>query len=84
MTEEKKLSLMGSRQRLEIDAAYQQTGERDGIPLEKGVVLSEEYLVQNKEQIEKMFAHFTAYPDTFLDLITPEGDNFSLFFYQRI
>lgn len=27
---------------------------------------------------------FTAYPDCYIDLITPEDDNISLFFYQRI
>lgn len=28
--------------------------------------------------------HFTAYPDLFLDTITPTEDGFKLFFYQRI
>ena len=31
-----------------------------------------------------MMSIFSAYPDVFLDMITPEGSNFSLFFYQRI
>jgi hypothetical protein len=31
-----------------------------------------------------MLTFFSAYPDLFLDLITPENENFQLFFYQRI
>ena len=30
-----------------------------------------------------MLSIFTAYPDIFLDFITPEDSNFQLFFYQR-
>lgn len=59
-------------------------GMRDGIPIEKGVILNEDYLVKNLSEIERMFQFFTAYPDLFIDLITPETDNISLFFYQRI
>lgn len=54
---------------------------RDGIPLEKGVSLSEDFLEKNLENIEKTMAYFTAYPDKFLDLIAVEGENFHLFFY---
>lgn len=84
MEKNKKLELISQHQRFERDVAYQQTGMRDGIPLEKGVALNEDYLEKNKEHIEDVFAYFTAYPDLFLDLIGTEGDNFSLFFYQRI
>lgn len=59
-------------------------GMRDGVPIEKGVILNEDYLVKNLSEIERMFQFFTAYPDLFIDLITPETDNISLFFYQRI
>jgi hypothetical protein len=59
-------------------------GYKKGIPVEKGVILSEEYLIEHKEEIGNMLTFFTAYPDLFIDLITPEDDNFQLFFYQRI
>ena len=59
-------------------------GERDGIPVEKGVVLNEDFLTKNIEHLEDMAHFFTTYPDLYLDMITPEGSNFTLFFYQRI
>lgn len=31
-----------------------------------------------------MVSYFSAYPDCYLSLITPENENFELFFYQRI
>lgn len=61
-----------------------QHGYKNGIEIEKGVVLNEDYLQEHKEEIGKMFSIFSAYPDLYLDLITPEGSNFNLFFYQRI
>ena len=61
-----------------------QRGSREGIEIEKGVVLNEDYLIKHKEQIGDMMSIFTAYPDVFLDFISPEGSNFNLFFYQRI
>ena len=61
-----------------------QRGYRDGIEIEKGIILNEDYLNRNKDNIGQMMSIFTAYPDIFLDFITPEGSNFQLFFYQRI
>ena len=61
-----------------------QRGYRDGIEIEKGIVLNEDYLNKNKDNIGQMISIFTAYPDIFLDFITPDGSNFQLFFYQRI
>lgn len=58
--------------------------ERDGILIEKGVVLTEDYLNQHLDFFKKVSFFFTAYPDVFLDLIKPTESNFSLFFYQRI
>jgi hypothetical protein len=43
--------------------------------------LNEEYLLQHKQEIGELFSFFSAYPDLFIDLITPEDDNFQLFFY---
>ena len=57
---------------------------RDGIELEKGVMLSEERIIEHEELYKKYCEFFTAYPDLFIDLITPIDSNFQLFFYQRI
>ena len=84
MNEQKKLTLLQGRKKLESSSDYVRQGYKKGIPVEKGVILSEDYLNNNKENIGKMMAFFTAYPDLFIDLITPEEDNFKLFFYQRI
>ena len=84
MVENKKLKLLENRRKLEDAAEYQRVGYKNGIPIEKGISLNEEYLQQRKEEIGKMMGFFTAYPDLFLDLITPEDTNFQLYFYQRI
>lgn len=84
MIESKKLKLLENKRKLENAAEYQQIGYKKGIPVEKGVILNEEYLLSHKKEIGDMFSFFSAYPDLFLDLITPEEENFSLFFYQRI
>jgi hypothetical protein len=47
-------------------------------------VLNESYLEENQEELGNIFSIFTAYPDVFLDLITPENGTIKLFFYQRI
>lgn len=57
---------------------------REGIELEKGAILTEEYLIKNEGLFEKYANFFSAYPDLFIDLITPSDSNFSLFFFQRI
>lgn len=54
------------------------------IPLEKGVSLNIDKISKNREFYEKYANFFTAYPDLFIDLITPVDSNFKLFFYQRI
>lgn len=59
-------------------------GYRDGVEIDKGAILNEDYLKTNKSNLEKMFGFFTVYPDLFIDLITPEDENFKLYFYQRI
>ncbi len=58
--------------------------ERQGIVLEKGVVLSEEYLEEHRDFFEDLADIFTAYPDLYLDLIKPSDSTMDLFFYQRI
>ena len=57
---------------------------RDGIELEKGVLVSEEWLINHEQFLLKQIEFFTAYPDLFLDLITPPTSSFTLFPYQRV
>ena len=56
----------------------------DGIELEKGVVLTPSFLERNEDLIADYMQTWSAYPDIYLDLITPEDSNFILFPYQRI
>lgn len=79
-----KKRLAGILETRESLMAGTQTVERDGTPLEKGVVLTEKYLESIEQQLQEVFEYYTAYPDCFLDDIKPEYENFSLFFYQRI
>lgn len=57
---------------------------RDGIELEKGVVINESWLKKNEELLYDCWCLFAAYPDIYLDMIKPENSNFDLFPYQRI
>ena len=57
---------------------------RDGIELEKGVVLTPDFLERNEDLIANTIEIFSAYPDIFLDLITPTDSIFSLFPFQRL
>ena len=41
-------------------------------------------VIDNEENVQRMLDFFVAYPDRFIDYITPEDSNFKLFFYQRI
>lgn len=56
---------------------------RDGIELEKGVALTEDYLTKIKPHLEEILGTFIAYPDLYLDTIKSEVSP-DLFFYQRI
>lgn len=55
-----------------------------GVDIEKGVVLTEDYVVAHEPLIRKYFSFFTAYPDLFLDIIQSTDTKMELFFYQRI
>ena len=59
-------------------------GTREGTTIDKGVILNEYYLEENKNNIGDAMSIFTAYPDIYLDLIKPQDSSFTLFFYQRI
>ena len=57
---------------------------RNGIFVEKGVILSEDRITKHFKLFSKWISFFTAYPDLFIDLITPKDSHFKLFPYQRI
>ena len=59
---------------------------KDNIPLEKGVILTRNFLDSNQELFTDYLNYWLLYPDMFLDSIAPVEDakNFHLFFYQRI
>ena len=57
---------------------------KDGIELEKGVVLTPDFLERNEDLIANTIEIFSAYPDIFLDMITPEDSTFNLFPFQRL
>ena len=56
----------------------------DGIELEKGVVLTPSFLEKNEDLIADYIQIWSAYPDIYLDLITPQNSTLTLFPYQRI
>ena len=72
------------RTRKSLNEEIMQRGMREGIEIEKGGILTEQYLIEHEELFREYADFFTAYPDIFLDLIKPEDSNFTLFFYQRI
>ena len=57
---------------------------KDGIELEKGVVITESWLERNEELLYDSWCLYSAYPDIYLDMITPSTSNFTLFPYQRV
>ena len=59
---------------------------RDGIPIEKGIVLTKEFLDTNQELFTKYLNLWILYPDLFLDAIQDSADavNFHLKPFQRI
>ena len=82
MQEKRKKVILSARQELMAED-FVEHAERDGIELEKGAVITNEYLERHKEELEKWVQLFTAYPDYYLDIIRPTDSEFSLFFYQR-
>lgn len=57
---------------------------REGIKIDKGVILTEDRIMENYELFTQYMSFFTAYPDLFIDMITPKDSHFQLFPYQRI
>ena len=58
--------------------------KREGIVLEKGVVLTTPYLESIEEKLQKAIQIWSSYPDIYLEMILPADSNFSFFPYQRI
>lgn len=81
---EEKLPFIQDTSVATVRDGVQEAALRDGVPLQKGVTLTEDFIIENRELIEKYLSFFTAYPDIFLDVIKQEDSGFSLFFYQRI
>lgn len=67
-------SLFGQRERI----------LRDGIELEKGAIITNDWLEKNEQLLYDSWCIYTAYPDIYLDVIRPAKSNFNLFPYQRI
>lgn len=57
---------------------------REGIELEKGFELNEAWVEKHRKGIEYICALFTAYPDYFIQLITPVDSHFQLYYYQKL
>lgn len=69
-----------------INNSQQEIVLRDGVPIEKGVVLTKEYLDANQELFTNYLNHWLLYPDNFLDTIQNSEDakHFHLLPFQRI
>lgn len=78
----KRDDILKKRENLEKELVKR--GQRDGVEIEKGAVLTEDFLIKNEELFRKYLEYFSAYPDLLLDMIKPSESTFSLFFYQRI
>lgn len=57
---------------------------RNGVEIDKSVVLTKDKIEASRELIEKYVALWTVYPDLYLDFIKPVDSTFNLTFYQRI
>ena len=65
---------------------FEEVVVRDGIPVEKGITLTREYLDANQELFTKYLNLWILYPDLFLDAVQSVDDakNFHLMPFQRI
>ena len=82
MQEKRRKIILSARQELTPNE-FVERAEREGIELEKGAVITNEYLERHYDELCKWVNLFTAYPDYYLDIIKPADSEFSLFFYQR-
>lgn len=82
MQEKRRKVILSTRQDLTPNE-FVERAEREGIELDKGAVITNEYLERHYDDLCKWVNLFTAYPDYYLDIIKPADSEFSLFFYQR-
>ena len=61
-----------------------ETFYRDGVPLEKGAVLTQRRIEKNRPLYEAYINLFTSYPDLYLDFLLPTTSKFKFKFFQRI
>ena len=83
MLDKKRKIILSTRQEL-TPSDFVERAEREGIELEKGAVITTEYLERHYDELCKWVNLFTAYPDYYLDIIKPADSEFRLFFYQRM
>lgn len=57
---------------------------KEGIPVEKGVVLDEDWVERHNDLVEYYCQQFILYPDIFLDLSAAKDGAIELYHYQRM
>lgn len=66
----------------EVTSAY---GIRDGTPVEKGVIVTLEKMVESEKYLQQKFQYYSVYPDLFVDeVLVPTDSDFNLLFSQRV
>ena len=83
MQEKRKKVILNNRKQL-LETELIERAERDGIELEKGATITNEWLTQHYDMLTQWVQLFSAYPDYYLDIIRPSDSEFGLFFYQRM
>ena len=83
MQEKRKKVILNNRKQL-LETELIERAERDGIELEKGATITNEWLTQHYDMLAQWVQLFSAYPDYYLDIIRPSDSEFGLFFYQRM
>ena len=63
---------------------YREHLYHDGIELEKGSIITEQWLLKNENFLSELWSLYAAYPDIYIDLITPVNSTFKLYPFQRI
>lgn len=57
---------------------------REGIPIEKGVVVDQDWVEKNEDLIEYYCQQFILYPDVFLELCNSKESPIELYHYQKM
>ena len=68
--------LLFSKNRKLFDDSIIQRIERDGTEIEKGVIITEDYLIKNEKFFAEILNIFAAYPDLYLDMIKPQKQDY--------